>query len=450
MIPRYTHPEMGGIWSEQRRYDAWLDVELAATDALADAGVVPAEDARTLRERAAFDIARIEEIEQVTQHDVIAFTTAVAEKVGPAARWLHFGLTSSDVLDTALALQMRAACDLLLTRVDALAEAIRTRALEHQRTPMIGRTHGVHAELMTFGVKLALWYAEVGRSRVRLVRARETVAVGKLSGAVGVFAHLDPAIEEAVCARLGLTPAPVASQVIQRDRHAELLSTLAILAASLEKFALEIRGLQKTEIGEVEEPFAKGQKGSSAMPHKRNPIGCEQITGLARLIRANAMAAMENVALWHERDISHSSVERVILPDSFIALDHMLRRLTRIVSGMVVYPDRMADNLQRSRGVVFSGSVLLELARRGVSREDAYAWVQRNAMRSFTERVDFKPLLLADADIMKVLPAEVVEECFDLDAQLRNVDAIFSRVFTQAAGRVILSGAGTDNPRLDG
>ena len=431
MIARYTHPEMGGIWSEQRRYDAWLEVELAATDALADTGVVPREDARTLRERATFDIARIEEIEQITQHDVIAFTTAVAEKVGPAARWLHFGLTSSDVLDTALALQMRAACDLLLTRVDALSAAIRTRALEHKDTPMIGRTHGVHAELMTFGVKLALWYAEVARSRERLVRARETVSVGKLSGAVGVFAHLDPDIEAAVCARLGLTPAPVASQVVQRDRHAELMTTLAILGASLEKFALEIRGLQKTEIGEVEEPFAKGQKGSSAMPHKRNPIGCEQIVGLARLIRANAMAALENVALWHERDISHSSVERVILPDSFIALDHMIRRLTRIVAGMVVYPARMMENLQRSRGVVFSGSVLLELARRGISREDAYAWVQRNAMRSFNEQVDFKPLLLADADIARVLPADVIDEAFDLGAQLRNVDAIFARVFRE-------------------
>jgi adenylosuccinate lyase len=429
MIPRYTHPEMGAIWSEQRRYDAWLEVELAATDALAETGVVPREDAKTLRETAAFDIARIEEIEQVTQHDVIAFTTAVAEKVGPAARWLHFGLTSSDVLDTALALQMRAACDLLLTRIDALADAIRVRAQEHKHTPMIGRTHGVHAELMTFGVKLALWYAEVGRARERVVRAREAVSVGKLSGAVGVFAHLDPAIETAVCAKLGLTAAPVSSQVIQRDRHAELVTSLAILAASLEKFALEVRGLQKTEIGEVEEPFAKGQKGSSAMPHKRNPIACEQIVGLARLIRGNAMAALENVALWHERDISHSSVERVILPDSFIAVDHMLRRFTRVVAGMVVYPDRMAENLKRSRGVVFSGSVLLELARRGASREDAYAWVQRNAMRSFNERVDFKPLLLADADITRVLPADVIEEAFDLGAQLRNVDAIFARVF---------------------
>ncbi len=433
MIARYTHPEMGGVWSEQRRYDAWLEVELAATDALAAAGVVPIDDARALRERAAFDVARIDEIEQVTQHDVIAFTTAVAERVGPSARWLHFGLTSSDVLDTALALQMRQSCDLLLARVDALAEAIRLRAIEHQRTPMIGRTHGVHAELMTFGVKLALWYAEVMRSRERLVRARQAVSVGKLSGAVGVFAHLDPDVEAAVCARLGLTPDPVSSQVVQRDRHAELMTTLAILAASLEKFALEIRGLQKTEIGEVEEPFAKGQKGSSAMPHKRNPIGCEQITGLARLIRANAVAALENVALWHERDISHSSVERVILPDSFIALDHMLRRFTRIVSGMVVYPARMLENLQRSRGVVFSGSVLLELARRGIQREQAYLWVQRNAMRSFNEGADFKALLLADADIAGVLSADVVEAAFDMDAQLRNVETIFDRVF--GAGR---------------
>ncbi|HUR19401.1 MAG TPA: adenylosuccinate lyase [Vicinamibacterales bacterium] len=432
MIPRYTHPEMGGIWSEQRRYDAWLEVELAATDALAEAGVVPPDDARALRQHASFDIARIEEIEQVTQHDVIAFTTAVAERVGAPARWLHFGLTSSDVLDTALALQMRQACDLLLTRVDGLADAIRTRALEHQRTPMIGRTHGVHAELMTFGVKLALWYAEVQRGRERLVRAREAVSVGKLSGAVGVFAHLDPSIEATVCARLGLTPDPVSSQVVSRDRHAELLSALAILAASLEKFALEIRGLQKTEIGEVEEPFAKGQKGSSAMPHKRNPIGCEQVTGLARLVRANAMAALENVALWHERDISHSSVERVILPDSFIAMDHMLRRFTRIVAGMVVYPARMLENLGRSRGVVFSGSVLLELARRGISREDAYAWVQRNAMRSFSEGLDFQTLLLADKDITNVLSVDVVKEAFDLEAQLRNVGTIFDRVFGPA------------------
>jgi adenylosuccinate lyase len=408
-------------------------VEVAAADAMAAAGIVPPDAARELRARGAFDIARIEDIETTTQHDVIAFTTSVAEKVGPSARWLHFGLTSSDVVDTAQALQMVEACDVILAGMDGLAAAIKTRAEEHTHTPMIGRTHGVHAEVMTFGLKLALWYAELLRDIQRVRRARETVRVGKISGAVGTFAHLDPGIEAEVCRQLGLQPAPISSQVIQRDRHAELLTALAITAASLEKFALEIRGLQKTEIGEVEEPFAKGQKGSSAMPHKRNPIGCEQIVGLARLVRANAMAALENVALWHERDISHSSVERVILPDSFIALDHMLRRFTRIVAGMVVYPDRMRENLERSRGVVFSGQVLLELARRGISREQAYEWVQRHAMRSFDEHTDFKSLLLADGDITKVLPAADIEKAFDLKEQLRNVDAVFKRVFYLSA-----------------
>ena len=420
---------MGAVWSESRRYQTWLEVELAAADAMAEAGIVPAEAARELRAKAAFDVARIEEIEATTQHDVIAFTTAVAENVGPAARWLHFGLTSSDVVDTAQAIQMRQACDLIVRNIATLMDAVRARAEEHRRTPMIGRTHGVHAEPMTFGVKLALWYAELQRDLDRVLRARDGIAVGKVSGAVGTFAHLDPDIEARVCEQLGLQPAPVSSQIIQRDRHAELFAALAITAASLEKFALEIRGLQKTEIGEVEEPFGKGQKGSSAMPHKRNPVGCEQVTGLARLVRANAMAAFENVALWHERDISHSSVERVILPDSFIALDHMLRRFTRIVTGMVVYRDRMLENLNRSRGVVFSGTVLLELARRGISREQAYEWVQRNAMRSFHEEKDFKELLLADDDLVKVLPAAEIEKAFDLKEQLRNVDLIFGRVF---------------------
>jgi adenylosuccinate lyase len=432
MIQRYTHPEMGAIWSDQRRYETWLEVELAATDAMAEAGLVPREAAAELRAKADFDPARIEEIEAVTQHDVIAFTTAVAEKVGPAARYLHFGLTSSDVIDTAQALQMREACGLVVKNISVLMEAVRERAEEHRQTPMIGRTHGVHAEPMTFGLKLALWYAELQRDLDRVLRAREIVSVGKMSGAVGTFAHLDPAIEARVCERLGLEPAPVSSQVIQRDRHAELMTTLAITAASLEKFALEIRGLQKTEIGEVEEPFGKGQKGSSAMPHKRNPIGCEQIVGLARLLRGNAMAALENVALWHERDISHSSVERVILPDSFIALDHMLRRFTRIVRGMVVYPERMLENLGRSRGVVFSGTLLLELAKRGVSREQAYEWVQRNAMRAFHEHRDFKHLILADPDVMQVLTPAQVEKSFSLDDQLRNVNGIIDRVFAPA------------------
>jgi adenylosuccinate lyase len=429
MIPRYTNPEMGRIWSDQRKYETWLQVELAAVDAMAGAGIVPEDAAREIRARAGFSIDRIEEIEQITQHDVIAFTTAVAERVGPSARWLHFGLTSSDVIDTAQALQMREACDLILKGVRGLMDAVRVRAEEHRRTPMIGRTHGVHAEPMTFGLKLALWHAEFARDVARVERAREVISVGKLSGAVGTFAHLPPSIEADVCRTLGLEPAPVASQVIQRDRHAELLSALAIAGSTLEKCALEIRGLQKTEVGEVEEPFAKGQKGSSAMPHKRNPIGSEQIVGLARLLRANAGAAFENNALWHERDISHSSVERVILPDSFIVLDHMIRRFTRIVSGMVVYPHRMKENLDRSRGVVFSGTVLLELARRGVSREQAYEWVQRNAMRAFHEQRDFKELLLADDEVTRMLSRKDLERAFDLDEQLKHVDHIFDRVF---------------------
>ena len=434
MIRRYTNPEMGAIWSDQRRYETWLLVETAAADAMADAGIIPADAARDIRDRGAFDIARIEEIEQTTQHDVIAFTTAVAEKVGPSARWLHFGLTSSDVIDTAQALQMREACDLILRDLDQLASAVRDRAIEFRHTPMIGRTHGVHAEPMTFGLKLALWYAEIGRAADRIRRARETVSVGKLSGAVGTFAHIPPAVERDVCGRLGLEPEPAASQIVQRDRHAELLAALAIAAASLEKFALEIRGLQKTEIGEVEEPFAKGQKGSSAMPHKRNPIGCEQICGLARVIRGNCQTAFENVALWHERDISHSSAERIVLPDSFIALDHMLRRFTRIVRGMEVHPDRMRENLGRSRGVVFSGTLLLELAKKGVSREQAYEWVQRNALLSYAEQRDFKELILSDTDVRGVLAPAEIERAFDLREQLRHVDDVFERVFGRGAG----------------
>ena len=444
MIPRYTNPEMGRIWSDQRKYETWLQVEIAAIDAMARAGIVPAQAARDIRDRGTFEISRIEEIERVVQHDVIAFTTTVAEHVGPSARWLHFGLTSSDVIDTAQALQVREASDLLLEELEGLMQAVRARADEHRRSPMIGRTHGVHAEPMTFGVKLALWFAELGRNAARIRRARDGMSVGKLSGAVGTFAHLPPAIEADACRILGLQPAPVSSQVIQRDRHAELLSALAITGSSIEKFALEIRGLQKTEIGEVEEPFAQGQKGSSAMPHKRNPVGCEQLVGLARLLRANAGAALENNALWHERDISHSSVERVILPDSFIVLDHMLRRFTRIVRGMVVYPERMRENLERSGGVVFSGTVLLHLARHGVSREQAYEWVQRNAMRSFKERCPFKSLLLADVDVTSVLPPAEIERAFDLEEQLKHVDEIFERVFEteQAPAVVEALGAG--------
>ena len=432
MIPRYTPVEMGRIWTDQRRYETWLSVECAAADAMARHGIIPAEAARDIRDRGAVDASRVEEIERTTRHDVIAFTTAVAEHVGPSARWLHFGLTSSDVLDTALALQLRESCDLLLADLEQLTSAVRDQAVLYKHTPMIGRTHGVHAEPMTFGLKLARWFDELQRDRARIERARRSINVGKISGAVGTYAHLEPTIELAVCEQLGLQPAPVASQVIQRDRHAELLSALAITAGSLETFALEVRGLQKTELGEVEEPFNKGQKGSSAMPHKRNPIGCEQITGLARLVRSNAVAAFENIALWHERDISHSSVERVILPDSFCALDHMIRRFTAIVRGLVVYPDRMLANLHRSRGVVFSGTVLLELARRGLSREEAYTWVQRNAMRSHDERLDFRQLLSEDQDVTHVMSEQDIETVFDLSVQLRHVDAIFDRVFGDA------------------
>ena len=429
MISRYTHPEMGGIWSDEHRYRTWLKVEIAAAEAMAEQGFIPVDAARAIRERGAFDVARIDAIEAVTKHDIIAFTTAVAERVGPEARWLHFGLTSSDVVDTALALQLQDACDLILKRLDTLRAAVRERAMEHRRTPIIGRTHGVHAEPTTFGLKLAIWYAELGRDVARVAHARAAVSVGKISGAVGTYAHLDPAVERAVCAKLGLEAAPVSSQVIQRDRHAEMMSALAITGASLEKFALEIRGLQKTEIGEVEEPFDKGQKGSSAMPHKRNPIGCEQIVGLARVLRGNLVAALENVALWHERDISHSSVERIIFPDTFIGLDHMLRRFTRIVDGMVIYPERMMRNLELSRGIVFSGAVLLALASGGVSRERAYEWVQRNAMKSSDEGLDFRDLLRRDEDLTAVLPVAELDRLFDLGHQLRHVDEVFRRVF---------------------
>ena len=427
MIPRYTNPKMGAIWSDQRRYETWLHVEIAAADAMAAAGLIPTEAAQDIRERAAVDADRVHEIESTTQHDVIAFTTAVAEHVGPSARWLHFGLTSSDVLDTAQALQMREACDLILEGVDNLAEAVQRRAEEHRNTPMIGRTHGVHAEPMTFGLKLALWHAELQRHRVRLVDVRETISVGKISGAVGTYAHLDPSIEEQVCKTLGLQSATIASQVIQRDRHADLLSRLAILAASLEKFAVEIRGLQKTEIGEVEEPFGKGQKGSSAMPHKRNPIGCEQLTGLARLVRANAMAAFENVALWHERDISHSSAERVVIPDSCLALDYMLDIFTFVMTGLRIFPERMRQNLDQNGGLVFSQRVLLALIEKGMSRQDAYKLVQRNAMEAWDHGSNFRDLLGRDREVSgRLLPAEI-DATFDYDYYLRHVDEIYAR-----------------------
>jgi adenylosuccinate lyase len=433
MIPRYSRPEMARIWSEQNRFQAWLDVEIAATEVLAERGTVPKEALAAIKERARFDVARIDAIEKEVQHDVIAFVSNVAENVGPEGRWIHYGLTSSDVVDTALSVLMRDACDLILADVDALMAAVKTRALEHKDTPMIGRTHGVHAEPMTFGLKLAIWYSELSRDRERLVRARKTVAVGKLSGAVGTFSHLPPAVEEAVCARLGLEPAPVASQVLQRDRHAELMTTLAILAASLETFATEVRALQKTEFREVEEPFRAGQKGSSAMPHKRNPVGCEQVTGLARIVRANALAALENVALWHERDISHSSVERVIVPDSFLALDHMLRRFTDIVKGLTVNTERMRRNLDSSKGLVFSGQLLLELTARGMSREDAYTVVQTHAMEAWRTEGDFRAAVSADPAVRAAVSDAELAEVFRLERYLGHVDDVFRRVFGPGA-----------------
>jgi adenylosuccinate lyase len=420
---------MARLWSDENRFATWLEVEIAATEVLVERGVVPREALAAIKEKARFDVARIEEIEREVQHDVIAFVSCVAESVGPEGRWLHYGLTSSDVVDTSLAILMRDACDLVRADVLDLMGAVRERAMRHKHAPMIGRTHGVHAEPMTFGLKMALWHAELQRQLERLERARLAIAVGKLSGAVGTFSHLPPDVEEAVCARLGLVPAPVSSQVLQRDRHAEVLTTLALVAASLEKFAIEIRALQKTEVREVEEPFGSGQKGSSAMPHKRNPVGCEQVSGLARLVRANALAAMENVALWHERDISHSSVERVIVPDSFLALDHMLARFTRIVRGMSVDEARMRRNLDLGKGLVFSGQLLLELTAKGMRREDAYRVVQAHAMEAWRTEGDFRRRVLADPEVRAVLSEAEIEDVFRLERYLTHVDAVFLRVF---------------------
>ncbi|MBI3933023.1 MAG: adenylosuccinate lyase [Acidobacteria bacterium] len=429
MIPRYSRPEMSRVWSDENRFGTWLRVEIAATEVLAERGVVPRDALAAIKEKARFDVARIDALEKEVQHDVIAFVSTVAESVGSEGRWLHYGLTSSDVVDTALSILMRDACDLVHEDLVGLMTVVRDRAYQYKDAPMIGRTHGVHAEPMTFGLKLALWWAELERGKARLDRARETIAVGKLSGAVGTFSHLPPEVEEAVCARLGLKPAPVSSQILQRDRHAEVLTALALIAASLEKFATEVRALQKTEVREVEEPFGEKQKGSSAMPHKRNPVGCEQVAGLARLVRANALAAMENVALWHERDISHSSVERVIVPDSFLALDHMLRRFTDIVRGMAVHTDRMRRNLDSSHGLVFSGQLLLELTARGMRREDAYRVVQTHAMEAWTKDGDFRKRVSEDPEIRAVLKPEEIAEVFRLERYLGHVGTIFRRVF---------------------
>jgi adenylosuccinate lyase len=428
MIDRYTLPEMGALWSEQNKFQKWLDVEIAVCEVHAENGTIPREALEQIKARAKFSVARINEIEKTTNHDVIAFTTNLAESIGEASRFVHYGLTSSDVVDTANALLLRDAADILLQKVDALIDVLKRRALEFKNTPQVGRTHGIHAEPTSFGLTFALWFDEMRRNRERLLRAKDTVAKGKISGAVGAFAHLDPAVEEAVCARLGLKAAPVSTQVIQRDNYAEYLNTLAVIASSLEKFALNVRHWQRTEVREAQERFTKGQKGSSAMPHKRNPIISERICGMARIVRANSLVGLENIALWHERDISHSSAERVVLPDSSIALDYMLQKAIGLIDGLVVYPERMLENLRLMRGLIFSGQLLLALTNKDVSRETAYEWVQRNAMRVWDEDRDFHELVKADPDITARLSIEEIDRTFSLDHYLRNVGAIFERL----------------------
>jgi len=432
VIPRYTRPEMGSIWTDQNKFQKWLEVEIATAEVEAEAGLIPKSAARAIRRKAGFEVERILEIERQVKHDVIAFTTNVTEHIGKEGRYLHYGLTSNDVVDTAQALQLRQASELLLAGQKRLGEVLKKRALEFKHTPMIGRTHGIHAEPITFGCKLAIWFEENRRNTERLAYAAEQMRVGKLSGAVGSYTHLAPAIERKICERLGLLPAPVSSQVIQRDRHAFYMCTLAVCAASLEKIALEVRGLQRTEVREVEEYFSPEQKGSSAMPHKRNPVTAEQICGLARVVRANAQAALENVALWHERDISHSSVERVILPDSTILLDYLLAKTTKLVDTMFVYPDRMRENLGLLKGLIFSGQLLLDLVEKGVSREEAYRWVQRNAMQVWETREDFRTLAERDADIRRYLEPDEIARVFNVERYLKHVDEIFKRVFGKA------------------
>jgi len=428
MIERYTLPEMGRIWSPENRFQKWLEVELAVCEVQAERGNIPKSAWEEIRTKARFDVKRIAEIESTVQHDVIAFLTNVAEYVGPSARYIHEGMTSSDVLDTATSLQLVEAGRVLLSSLKKLREILACRALEFKDVVCVGRTHGVHAEPMTFGLKLALWYEEIGREIGHLEHAIETVRVGKISGAVGTFAHLDPSVEEAVCTRLGLKPASVSNQIIQRDRHAFYLSVLAVIAGTLEKIAVEIRHLQKTEVLEAEEFFAKGQKGSSAMPHKRNPITCERIAGLARLVRSYALCAFENQALWHERDISHSSVERVILPDAHIVLHYMLEKTSTLIDKLVVYPERMQSNLERTKGLLFSQAVLLMLVKKGMSREEAYRIVQEMAMECWQSGKHFKDTVLQNETIQKYASRSEIEACFDLQVHLRNVDFIFKRI----------------------
>ncbi|MEA2014573.1 MAG: adenylosuccinate lyase [Thermodesulfobacteriota bacterium] len=429
MIPRYSRDRMTYIWSPENRFQKWLDIEILACEALADRGKIPVESLENIKRKAGFDVRRIDEIEETVKHDVIAFLASVSERVGKDARYIHMGLTSSDILDTSLAVLLKEAAGLLVEDLDALLIVLKDRAFEYKDTIMIGRSHGVHAEPITFGLKMALWYAEMKRNRIRLISAKKTISCGKIAGAVGTFSFIDPGIEEYVCANLGLKPAPISTQIVQRDRHAEYFSTLAIIASSIEKFSTEIRHLQRTEVREAEEFFSPGQKGSSAMPHKRNPVLSENLSGLARLMRSYALAAMEDVALWHERDISHSSVERVIAPDATILLDFMLSRFTGLAKNLLVYPERMIANLDMTRGLVFSQMVLLKFIEKGMSREDSYAIVQKSAMKSWSKNLDFKQLLLEDEQVMSYLSGEEIENVFRLENFLGQIDFIFDRVF---------------------
>lgn len=432
MIPRYTLPEMGALWEPEYKFNTWLKIEILVCEALAHRREIPASAVSEIKKKAKFDIARIDEIEKEVKHDVIAFLTCVSENVGEANRYMHLGLTSSDILDTTLAVQLKDAAKLILKELESFRDAVREQAFRTKDVPTIGRSHGIHAEPLTFGLKLAVWYEETCRNIERLKRARERIAYGQISGAVGTFSCIDPAVEEYVCKKLGLKPAPVSTQVIQRDRHAEFFTTLAIIASSIEKFATEIRHLQRTEVLEVEEFFSGGQKGSSAMPHKRNPIISEQMSGLARVVRANSLAAMENVPLWHERDISHSSVERVIGPDSTILVHYMLRKMTGLVQKMIVYPKNMKKNLELTGGLCYSQTVLLALVRKGLTREEAYQLVQRNAMRAWKGKGSFLSLLKRDSEIKKYLSGKELGQVFNLKTQLKNVDKIFKRIFKNA------------------
>jgi len=429
MIPRYTRPEMGKIWTDQRKFETWLEIELLVCEALSQLGEIPTEAVKEIRKKASFDIQRIDEIEKVTKHDVLAFLTNVGESIGTLSKYLHYGLTSSDILDTSLALLLKEASEIILQDLHRLLEVLKKKAFQYKETLMIGRSHGVHAEPITFGLKMALWYDEMKRNLIRMERAKEAVSVGKISGAVGTFAHIPPFVEEFVCERLGLKAAPISTQIVQRDHHAEFFTTLAIIATSVEKFSVELRHLQRTEVLEAEEFFSKGQKGSSAMPHKRNPISSENLSGLARLVRSYSISALENVPLWHERDISHSSVERVIGPDATILIDYMLNRFTSLVENLIVYPENMKANLEKMGGLIFSEAILLLLTQKGLSREEAYGVVQRNAMNVWEKGGDFKTLLSQDEAVKRFLNREEVDAAFDARGHLKHIEDIFRRVF---------------------